>query len=444
MMKLWQKDIGPKQEVDAFTVGNDRRFDLLLAPYDVLGTLAHIRMLRSIDLLSAEEFTELNQHLQSIYRDIIEGNFSLNGDVEDIHSQIEFMLTERCGDMGKKVHAARSRNDQVLVDIKLFIRREIEEVVWLTRDLFDLFQRKSEQHKDDLLPGYTHFQLAMPSSFGLWFGAYAESLADDLITVQSAWKLANKNPLGSGAGFGSSFPIDRTMTTELLGFDDLHHNVVYAQMTRGKTEKILLQAFGNIAATLAKCSADAIVFMNQHFGFISFPDELTTGSSIMPHKKNPDVFELIRAHCNWIQSAPGNIQSLMQNLTSGYHRDFQLIKEIAFPAITRLKDCLRMMHLMMEHVSVAKNILDDPKFLHLFTVEEMNKLVLSGLPLRDAYREIGRQVAEDRFASSGGLHHTHEGSAGNLHNAEIAKTMSKALSEFNFDRVNRALEKLLL
>lgn len=443
-MKLWQKDTIAQSEVDKFTVGNDRAFDLMLAPYDVLGTLAHIQMLQSIGLLTAEELAELTNELKKIYSEIVSGNFTIDESAEDIHSQIEWMLTERCGEKGKKIHAARSRNDQVLVDIKLFLRKEVEEIVDLTRKLFDLLIAKSEEHKHDLLPGYTHFQLAMPSSFGLWFGAYAESLVDDVITLQSAWKVINKNPLGSGAGFGSSFPINRQMTTELLGFSDMHHNVVYAQMTRGKTEKILLQSLSNIAATLSKLSADAIVFMNQNFAFISFPDELTTGSSIMPHKKNPDVFELIRAHCNWIQATPATIQSIMQNLTSGYHRDFQLIKEIAFPASGRLKDCLNMMHLMLENISVKQNILDDERYLHLFTVEAMNKLVLSGVPLRDAYREIGRQVEEGTFESGRNLTHSHEGSAGNLRSNEIAKMMSKAYGEFGFDQVNEALKKLLL
>lgn len=442
-MKLWQKGTVSKKEVDDFTVGNDRYYDLHLAPYDVLGTLAHIRMLESVGLLGSEEYKELKQELVSIYEDIISGNFSLDEDVEDIHSQIEQILTERCGNKGKKIHAARSRNDQVLVDIKLFLRKEIEEIVHLIYDLFRLFQQKSEDHKEDLLPGYTHFQLAMPSSFGLWFGAYAESLVDDVITLQAAWSVVNKNPLGSAAGFGSSFPVNRTMTTELLGFDDLNYNVVYAQMTRGKTERILLQALSNVAATLSKCSMDAVIFMNQHFKFISFPDELTTGSSIMPHKKNPDVFELIRAHCNRIQTAPATVNAMTQNLPSGYHRDFQLIKEIAFPSVFNLKDCLKMMHLMIENISVRKDILKDPQYLHLFTVEEMNKLVLQGVPLRDAYREIGNQVAKGQFSSSGQLLHTHEGSVGNPETEKIAKMMSKAMGGFNFDKVNDALKRLL-
>lgn len=443
-MKLWQKNKASKHEVDHFTVGNDREYDLLLAPYDILGTLAHIQMLESIDLLTKEEYRELRKSLQSLYNEIIEGRLMPDDRFEDIHSQIEFLLTERCGEKGKKIHAARSRNDQVLVDIKLYLRNEIKEIVTATQQLFNLFIEKSEAHKGDLLPGYTHFQLAMPSSFGLWFGAYAESLVDDIITLQSAWTIVNKNPLGSAAGFGSSFPIKRQMTTSLLAFDDMHHNVVYAQMTRGKTEKIVLQALANIAATLSKCSMDAIVYMNQHFNFISFPDELTTGSSIMPHKKNPDVFELIRAHCNKIQSAPAVIFSLTQNLTSGYHRDFQLIKEATFPAVQSLKECLRMMYLMMENISIKKNILDDEKYLHLFTVEEMNKLVIQGVPLRDAYRQVGLQVESNSFTASRKLQHTHEGSAGNLHNDEITIRMTKAIEAFNFKKVDDALNQLLL
>lgn len=443
-MKLWQKNKASKYEVDQFTVGKDREYDMLLAPYDVLGTLAHIQMLESIGLLTNDEYRELKASLQALYQDIIEGRFTLMDDFEDIHSQIEFILTERCGEKGKKIHAARSRNDQVLLDIKLYLRNEINEIVESTQQLFNLLIEKSEAHKDDLLPGYTHFQLAMPSSFGLWFGAYAESLVDDIITLQSAWTIVNKNPLGSAAGFGSSFPINRQMTTMLLGFDDMHHNVVYAQMTRGKTEKIVLQSLANIAATLSKCSMDAIVYMNQHFNFISFPDEFTTGSSIMPHKKNPDVFELIRAHCNKIQSAPTIVQALTQNLTSGYHRDYQLIKAAAFPAIESLKECLRMMYLMMKNISIKKNILDDEKYLHLFTVEEMNRLVMQGVPLRDAYRQVGLQVEANSFTASRSLQHTHEGSAGNLHNDEIKMMMTKAVDAFNFKKVNDALNQLLL
>ncbi|MCO6498397.1 MAG: argininosuccinate lyase [Chitinophagaceae bacterium] len=442
-MKLWQKDTDSLKEVEKFTVGKDRELDVLLARYDVLGSLAHIQMLESIGLLTKEELSSLRAALKAIYKEIEKGNFSLEDGVEDIHSQIELLLTQQLGDAGKKIHAARSRNDQVLVDLKLYLRNELEEIIRLTERLFELFQQRSEEHKNDLLPGYTHFQLAMPSSFGLWFGAYAESLADDIASLYPAWLLVNKNPLGSAAGYGSSFPINRTLTTQLLGFSDLDHNVVYAQMGRGKVERIFLQGLSNIAATLAKCAMDGCVFMNQNFGFISFPDELTTGSSIMPHKKNPDVLELVRARCNQIQSAPAVIQSVISNLPSGYHRDFQLIKEIVFPVIGHLKDCIGMMHLMFSNVSIRKDILNDEKYLHLFTVEEMNKLVLQGTPLRDAYREIGMQVAEGTFRSSGELHHTHEGSAGNLHNEEIAKMLQKTLQLFNFDEVNLALKKLL-
>lgn len=442
-MKLWQKDTDSLKEVEKFTVGKDREFDLYLAKFDVLGSLAHTQMLHAVGLLTKSELDALQNELKSIYQEIEQGKFILEEGVEDIHSQVELILTQKLGDAGKKIHAARSRNDQVLVDMKLFLRFELEEIIRLISELFALFQQKSEVHKNDLLPGYTHFQLAMPSSFGLWFGAYAESLADDVMALYPVWKIANKNPLGSGAGFGSSFPIDRTMTTKLLGFADLDHNVVYAQMMRGKAEKIFVQGLSNVAATLAKCSMDACIFMNQNFGFISFPDELTTGSSIMPHKKNPDVLELVRAHCNQIQAAPAVVQSLLTNLPSGYHRDFQLLKEIVFPAISSLKDCLNMMHLMFSRITIKKNILKDEKYLYLFTVEEMNKLVLQGVPLRDAYREIGRQVENHTFQSSGELHHTHEGSAGNLHNEEIASSFSKTLDLFNFKEVNLALNKLL-
>lgn len=442
-MKLWQKDIDSLKEVEKFTVGKDRELDVLLARYDVLGSLAHIRMLESVGLLNKEELDALQTALKQIYKEIEEGNFSLGEGVEDIHSQIEDILTRQLGDAGKKIHAARSRNDQVLVDLKLFLRNEIEDIVRRTQRLFELFQNKSETYKDELLPGYTHLQLAMPSSFGLWFGAYAESLADDIMSMYPAWVLANKNPLGSAAGYGSSFPINRALTTQLLGFSELDHNVVYAQMGRGKVEKIFLQGISNIAATLAKCAMDGCLFMNQNFGFISFPDELTTGSSIMPHKKNPDVLELVRARCNQIQSAPYVIQSMLTNLPSGYHRDFQLIKEVVFPAISNLKDCLEMMHLMFSSVIVKKDILKDPKYLYLFTVEEMNKLVLKGIPLRDAYREIGKQVADGTFQSAAQLHHTHEGSAGNLHNREVAEMLQKNLQLFNFNEVNLALKKLI-
>jgi argininosuccinate lyase len=442
-MKLWQKNTESLKEVETFTVGKDRELDLFLAPFDVLGSLAHIKMLKKVGLLPDEDLTELQKALKEIYKDIKEGNFSLEEGVEDIHSQVEFILTKKLGDAGKKIHSARSRNDQVILDLKLFLRNEIEELVHRVNDFFNLLQHQSEKYKDYLLPGYTHFQLAMPSSFGLWFGAYAESLVDDLITLHGAWEITNKNPLGSAAGFGSSFPIDRKLTTKLLGFEELNYNVVYAQMSRGKTEKILSQALANIAATLSRMSMDSCIYLNQNFGFISFPDELTTGSSIMPHKKNPDVFELIRAHCNRIQSLPNEISLMLSNLPSGYHRDLQLLKESLFPAIKNLKDCIRMATLMFENIDIKKDILDDEKYKYLFTVEEMNKLVLQGMPLRDAYKKIGADVENKTFETDKKLNHTHEGSIGNLQNKEIKEFMDNIISRFNFKDVNDALEKLL-
>lgn len=442
-MKLWQKNTESLKEVETFTVGKDRELDLFLAPFDVLGSLAHIKMLNSVGLLADEELTELQKALKDIYKEIENGNFILEEGVEDIHSQVEFILTKKLGDAGKKIHSARSRNDQVIVDLKLFLRNEIEGVVHDVKEYFDLLLKQSEKYKDYLLPGYTHFQLAMPSSFGLWFGAYAESLVDDLITLHGAWEITNKNPLGSAAGFGSSFPIDRKLTTKLLGFDDLNYNVVYAQMSRGKTEKILSQALANIAATLSRMSMDSCIYLNQNFGFISFPDELTTGSSIMPHKKNPDVFELIRAHCNRIQSLPNEISLMLANLTSGYHRDLQLLKESLFPAIKNLKDCIRMARLMFENIDIKKNILEDEKYTYLFTVEEMNKLVLQGVPLRDAYKKIGADVENKTFETNKTVQHTHEGSIGNLQNEEIKKMMQNVINRFNFKEVNDALQRLL-
>ena len=442
-MKLWQKNTESLKEVETFTVGKDRELDLFLAPFDVLGSLAHIKMLNSVGLLTDEELSELQKALKGIFKEIENGNFVLEEGVEDIHSQVEFILTKKLGDAGKKIHSARSRNDQVIVDLKLFLRNEIEGVVHDVKEYFDLLLKQSEKYKDYLLPGYTHFQLAMPSSFGLWFGAYAESLVDDLITLHGAWEITNKNPLGSAAGFGSSFPIDRKLTTKLLGFDDLNYNVVYAQMSRGKTEKILSQSLANIAATLSRMSMDSCIYLNQNFAFISFPDELTTGSSIMPHKKNPDVFELIRAHCNRIQSLPNEISLMLANLTSGYHRDLQLLKESLFPAIKNLKDCIRMATLMFENIDIRKDILEDEKYTYLFTVEEMNKLVLQGMPLRDAYKKIGADVENKTFETNKTVQHTHEGSIGNLQNEEIKKMMQNVINRFNFKEVNDALQRLL-
>lgn len=442
-MKLWQKDKTTLASVEKFTVGKDRDMDIYLAPYDILGSLAHIRMLESVGLLSKKELEKLSAGLKAIYRQILSGDFKLEEGVEDIHSQVEFILTKELGDMGKKIHSGRSRNDQVLVDIKLFLRAAIEKLVFEVKDFFDLLMAKSEKYKDYLYPGYTHLQIAMPSSFGLWFGAYAESLTDDLLIMQAAYRVVNKNPLGSAAGYGSSFPLKRKITTNLLGFEDLNYNVVYAQMGRGKTERIVAQALSNIAATLAKMSMDACLFMNQNFGFISFPDELTTGSSIMPHKKNPDVFELIRAHCNKIQSLPNEINLITANLPSGYHRDLQLLKENLFPAFETLSDCLQMASLMYNHIRIQKNILKDEKYKYLFSVEEVNKLVLQGMAFRDAYKKVGKDIESGNFTHSGEIHHTHEGSIGNLCNDEIKRSMELTLQLFPFKKVNQKIRSLI-
>jgi argininosuccinate lyase len=442
-MKLWQKDKASSEAVEKFTVGKDNELDIHLASFDVLGSLAHTKMLASVGLLSKEELNVLEVELKGIYLQIQKGGFKLNEGVEDIHSQVELMLTEKLGDVGKKIHSARSRNDQVLVDLKLFLRSEIEKLVGNTKDLFDLLIQQSEKYKADLLPGYTHLQLAMPSSFGLWFGAYAESLIDDLVTLQAAYTVVNKNPLGSAAGYGSSFPINRTMTTQLLGFDDLNHNVVYAQMGRGKTERIVASAMANIAATLSKLSMDACLFLNQNFAFISFPDELTTGSSIMPHKKNPDVFELIRSHCNRIQALPNEIMLMTTNLPSGYQRDLQLLKEHIIPAFENLNNCLQMAGLMLSNIEVKKDLLQDEKYKFLFSVEEVNKLVLQGVPFRDAYKKIGMDIEQGNFTYNTNVNHTHEGSIGNLSNDHIQQAMQNIIQKFDFGRVKIALEQLL-
>ena len=441
--KLWEKNKSALQEVETFTVGKDRELDMYLAPFDVLGSLAHIQMLRSIDLLTEDDFQKLKNGLKDIYNDIIDGNFFLERGVEDVHSQVEFLLTNKLGDTGKKIHSARSRNDQVLLDIKLFLRRGIEDLVTDVNEFFTLLIQQSEKYKDYLMPGYTHLQLAMPSSFGLWFGAYAESLADDMITLHASWEIVNKNPLGSGAGFGSSFPIDRALTTELLGFDDLNYNVVYAQMGRGKTERIVAQSLANIAATLARLSMDACLYLSQNFDFISFPDELTTGSSIMPHKKNPDVFELIRAHCNRIQALQNEIMLMTANLPSGYHRDFQLLKEHIIPVFENLHACLAMAYKMIENIEVKQNLLKNEKYKYLFTVEEMNKLVLQRIPLRDAYKKIAEDIENNKFSYDDEIRHTHAGSIGNLQNETIVEMMNKITARFNFTKVNDALQKLL-
>ncbi len=442
-MKLWQKEKTSSKEVERFTIGRDQQMDMYMARFDVLGSLAHIRMLESIGLLKTSELGVLSTELKNIYDKITAGEFVLEDSVEDIHSQVELELTKKRGEVGKKIHSGRSRNDQVLLDIKLYLRHEIEQIVNDLKNLFDLLTSQSEKYKDHLLPGYTHLQLAMPSSFGLWFGAYAESLVDDVITLEAAYRIVNKNPLGSAAGYGSSFPINRKMTTELLGFDDLNYNVVYAQMGRGKSERIVSSALANAASTIAKLSMDACLFLNQNFGFISFPDELTTGSSIMPHKKNPDVFELIRARCNQIQALPNDIALIIANLPSGYHRDLQLLKEMVFPAIHNLKDCIQMTHMMISNISVKQDILADEKYKFLFSVEEVNKLVLAGVPFRDAYKQIGLDIEQGRYNPTIQVHHTHEGSIGNLCLDEIRAAMDQAISKFNFQRVTDALKKLL-
>ncbi len=443
-MKLWQKDIAPNELIEKFTIGNDPQFDILLAPFDVLGNIAHAKMLHAIHILTEQELSDMISVLIDIHNDIEKQSFQIDPTIEDIHSQIEFILTKKIGNTGKKIHTARSRNDQVLLDIHLFLRHQIEILVNNIQHLFELLQSLSNKHKDDLLPGYTHFQLAMPSSFGLWFGAYSESLTDDLLLLYNSFQMVNKNPLGSGAGYGSSFPINRTMTTELLGFDDMYINVVYAQMGRGRAERVIAQALSSIADTLSKLSMDMCLYMNQNFNFISFPAAYTTGSSIMPHKKNPDVFELIRSHCNRIKALPNEIYMMTSNLPSGYHRDFQLLKENLFPSFTTLNNCLSMTHLMLSNIQIKKNLLDNPQYVHLFSVEEVNKLVIKGVPFREAYQQIGQAIEKNTFTcSSTSLHHTHEGSIGNLCNEHIQKKMNDIIQAFSFKKIAQAYDALL-
>ena len=441
--KLWEKNVQVDQEVDTFTVGKDREMDLYLAKYDVLGSMAHITMLESIGLLTKEELTVLLAELKNIYAVADSGQFVIEEGVEDVHSQVELMLTRRLGDTGKKIHSGRSRNDQVLLDLKLFTRAQIQEVVELVSGLFEVLISQSNRYKDVLLPGYTHLQIAMPSSFGLWFGAYAESLADDLQMMQAAYKVCNRNPLGSAAGYGSSFPLRRQMTTDLLGFDSLDYNVVYAQMGRGKMERTVAFAMAGIAATLSKLAFDACMFNSQNFGFIELPDQFTTGSSIMPHKKNPDVFELTRAKCNKLQGLPQQITLISNNLPSGYFRDLQIIKEVFLPSFDELKDCLRMVTHMMREVKVNEHILDDDKYALLFSVEEVNRLVLEGVPFRDAYKQVGLNIEAGKFIPVKKVHHTHEGSIGNLCNDQVSALMQNIMDGFAFNRVNEAEQQLL-
>ena len=441
--KLWEKNFEVNKEIERFTVGRDRELDLYLAKYDVLGSMAHITMLESIGLLEKDELQQLLAELKRIYAVADSGQFVIEDGVEDVHSQVELMLTQRLGDMGKKIHSGRSRNDQVLVDLKLFTRDKIREVAEAVRDLFAELQQQSERYKNVLMPGYTHLQVAMPSSFGLWFGAYAESLADDMLLLEAAYRMTNRNPLGSAAGYGSSFPLNRTMTTELLGFDSMDYNVVYAQMGRGKNERNVAFALAGIAGTVAKLAFDACMFNSQNFGFVRLPDECTTGSSIMPHKKNPDVFELIRARCNKLQALPTQVVMIMNNLPCGYFRDLQEIKEVFLPAFDQLLSCLRMATYIVARMRVNEHILDDARYDLMFSVEEVNRLASEGMPFRDAYKKVGLDIEAHQFTPNKEIHHTHEGSIGNLCNDRIAALMQATYARFGFERVSEAEKKLL-
>ena len=442
-MKLWEKNFQVNKEIERFTVGRDREMDLYLAKYDVLGSMAHITMLESIGLLEKDELTQLLAELKNIYQLAERGEFVIEDDVEDVHSQVEMLLTRKLGDMGKKIHSGRSRNDQVLVDLKLYTRHELKEIADEVKILFDELIAKSNQYKDVLMPGYTHLQIAMPSSFGLWFGAYAESLTDDMLFLQAAYKMTNRNPLGSAAGYGSSFPLNRTMTTELLGFDSMDYNVVYAQMGRGKMERNVGFAIATIAGTIAKMAFDACLFNSQNFSFVKLPKECTTGSSIMPHKKNPDVFELIRAKSNKLQALPQQVTLIMNNLPCGYFRDLQIIKEVFLPAFGELKDCLQMAAYIINKIEVNEHILDNPMYDPMFSVEEVNRLAAAGMPFRDAYKKVGLDIEAGTFQASHDIHHTHEGSIGNLCNDRIEALMQATFDGFAFDRMTTA-EKALL
>ncbi len=442
-MKLWEKNYEINSEIERFTVGRDREMDLYLAPYDVLGSMAHITMLESIGLLGKDELPQLLAELKAIYEQAQHGNFTIEDGIEDVHSQVELMLTRKLGDMGKKIHSGRSRNDQVLVDLKLFTRHQLRLVADDVKDLFDQLIAKSNQYKDVLMPGYTHLQVAMPSSFGLWFGAYAESLADDMLFLQAAYKMTNRNPLGSAAGYGSSFPLNRQMTTDLLGFDSMDYNVVYAQMGRGKMERNVAFAMATIAGTMAKLAMDACLFNSQNFGFVKLPKECTTGSSIMPHKKNPDVFELIRSKSNKLQSMPYQVTLMMNNLPCGYFRDLQIIKEVFLPAFDELRDCLRMTAYIINRIEVNDHILDDPRYDPMFSVEEVNRLAAEGMPFRDAYKKVGLDIEAGHFTPNKHIHHTHEGSIGNLMNDRIEALMQQVMDGFGFNRAEEAERRLL-
>ncbi len=441
--KLWEKNIDVNPEIERFTVGKDREMDLFLARYDVLGSLAHSAMLQSIDMLTKEEMESLHAELREIYATIEKGNFTIEEGVEDVHSQVELMLTRKLGDTGKKIHSGRSRNDQVLLDLKLFTRKELQNVCEAVKELFDALLEQSDRHKEVLMPGYTHLQVAMPSSFGLWFGAYAVGLADDMLFLQAAYRMCNRNPLGSAAGYGSSFPLNRTMTTELLGFDSMNYNVVYAQMGRGKCERNVAYALASVAGTLAKMAFDACMFNSQNFGFVKLPAECTTGSSIMPHKKNPDVFELLRAKCNRLQALPTDIILIMNNLPSGYFRDLQIIKELFLPAFSEIKDCLAMATYIIKRIEVNKEILNDSRYDAMFSVEEVNRLATEGLPFRDAYKKVGLDIEAGSFTPDKNIRHTHEGSIGNLCNDRISALMESIYTAMDFDKSLNA-EKALL
>ena len=443
-MKLWEKNFEINKEIERFTVGRDREMDMYLAKYDVLGSMAHITMLESIGLLEKDELTQLLAELKNIYQACERGEFVIEDDVEDVHSQVEMLLTRKLGDMGKKIHSGRSRNDQVLVDLKLFTRHQLKDIAYEVKSLFDELIAKSEQYKNVLMPGYTHLQVAMPSSFGLWFGAYAESLADDLLFLQAAYRMTNRNPLGSAAGYGSSFPLNRTMTTQLLGFDSMDYNVVYAQMGRGKMERNVGFAIATIAGTLAKMAFDACMFNSQNFSFVKLPKECTTGSSIMPHKKNPDVFELIRAKSNKLQALPQQVTLIMNNLPVGYFRDLQIIKEVFLPAFDELKDCLEMAAYIINKIEVNEHILDNPMYDPMFSVEEVNRLAANGMPFRDAYKKVGLDIEAGNFVPDKNIHHTHEGSIGNLMNDKIQRLFNSILSDFHFERMEEAEKALLL
>lgn len=442
-MKLWDKGTSVNKKIENFTVGRDRELDVFLAPFDILGTIAHITMLESVNLLDKNELNVLLVELKALYQQTLDGQFIIEDGIEDVHSQVELMLTRKLGDIGKKVHSGRSRNDQVLVDLKLYTRHRIQQIVESIDKLFKVLQQKSELNKDVLIPGYTHLQIAMPSSFGVWFGAFAESLSDDLLMLQAAWRTANQNPLGTAAGYGSSFPLNRTMTTQLLGFEDLNYNVVYAQMGRGKMERTVAYALSSLAQTIGKLAVDGCLYTSQNFGFLKLPDELTTGSSIMPHKKNPDVFELLRAHCNKIQALPESIGMITANLPTGYFRDLQLIKEVFMPAFDEMLDCLEIATFAIENIEVKKHLMKDEKYILAFSVEEVNKLVLQGVPFRDAYKQVGLAIEAGKFETDGKVDHTHEGSIGNLCNDKIEQKKNKVINEFGFEAVASAIENLI-